>query len=167
MITRAQVTVHDIAEAVSAMNDLAVDHVLLAQAGNFTVTEENWPKHGVLIDNRTLLLEGEGPGLLYHTVSRGRCRSAAPCRECAGGRPASPARLESCQPRDHHRRPHSRARAVHVAAPLCTWRPHNIQPNSAQHGTVPHNAANIAHADPHHVPTHTHARTQPPYPLSY
>jgi hypothetical protein len=118
MITRAQVTVHDIAEAVSAMNDLAVDHVLLAQAGNFTVTEENWPKHGVLIDNRTLLLEGEGPGLLYHTVSRGRCRSAAPCRECAGGRPASPARLESCQPRDHHRRPHSRARAVHVAAPL-------------------------------------------------
>ena len=71
------------------MADESTDHVVMAHVeGGWNCSAEELPPQSADI-RRPLLLEGEGPGLLYYDVSgKGRVRAAcstAACICCAAG----------------------------------------------------------------------------------
>jgi len=68
-IARKRVEVRNCAEMRAALNDTSVDHVMLMNDGHFNCTLEDMPPNGVIIVNRTVLWEGEGPGMAYIDVS--------------------------------------------------------------------------------------------------
>ncbi|EFN52748.1 hypothetical protein CHLNCDRAFT_58735 [Chlorella variabilis] len=61
--------VHNVEEMRAAMNDSSVDHVMLMRPDGWNVTEETFPPHSVYIRNRSLLLEGSGPGFFHFDMN--------------------------------------------------------------------------------------------------
>lgn len=61
-------------ELMYALNDTGVDHVLMKQGGNWSYVEADYPPDIVIIDNRTVTLEGEGPGRLYMDYNKASAR---------------------------------------------------------------------------------------------
>jgi hypothetical protein len=64
-----QVDVSTVPELRAALNDTSVRHVFMLPTGSWNFTDDAFPANSVHIMNRSVTLEGGGPGQLYLDVS--------------------------------------------------------------------------------------------------
>lgn len=68
-IPLVQTIARNMRELHEQLNDTSVDHVVLAHnEEGYVITDDIFTKCGVIIKNRTVVLEGEGPGMPYVDV---------------------------------------------------------------------------------------------------